>query len=170
MFSSIGTIYQCCVLVTGEFCKNKHQRNSKSSPAAVLLLILYTHIIPPKIMWTLAKQAKLQSFRKKPSYILLYIVVCKICSVCSVSSCYNFIAKFYPMLDVLLMSNTALLALRIHTILPISINMTSSSIQQAKLHAPPPFLSGICCCCWGGHSSKVLEDSRYGIDGCFHVR
>jgi hypothetical protein len=54
-------------------------------------------------MWTLAKQAKLQSFRKKPSYILLYIVVCKICSVCSISFRYNFIAKSYPMLDVLLM-------------------------------------------------------------------
>jgi len=54
-------------------------------------------------MWTLAKQAKLQSFRKKPSYILLYIVVCKICSVCCISSRYNFIAKSYPMLDVLLM-------------------------------------------------------------------
>jgi hypothetical protein len=54
-------------------------------------------------MWTLAKQAKLQSFHKKPSYILLYIVVCKICSVCCISSRYNFIAKSYPMLDVLLM-------------------------------------------------------------------
>ena len=54
-------------------------------------------------MWTLAKQAKLQSFRKKPSYILLYIVVCKICSVCCISFRYNFIAKSYPMLDVLLM-------------------------------------------------------------------
>src|ERR1700683_1195282 len=52
-------------------------------------------------MWTLVKQAKLQSFCKKPSYILLYIVVCKICSVCCLSSRYNFIAKSYPMLDVL---------------------------------------------------------------------
>jgi hypothetical protein len=56
-------------------------------------------------MWTLAKQAKLQSFRKKPSYILLYIVVCKICSVCCISFRYNFIAKSYPMLDVLLMQD-----------------------------------------------------------------
>ena len=54
-------------------------------------------------MWTLAKQVKLHSFRKKPSYILLYIVVCKICSVYCFSSRYNFIAKSYPILDVLRM-------------------------------------------------------------------
>ena len=78
-----------------------NQWNSKS--LLVLLLILYTHTTPPQIMWTLAKQVKLHSFCKKPSYILLYIVVCKICSICCFSSRYNFIAKSYPMLDLLLM-------------------------------------------------------------------
>jgi hypothetical protein len=59
-------------------------------------------------MWTLAKQAKLQSFRNKPSYILLYIVVCKICCICCISSCYNFVAKSYPMLDILLMMESVI--------------------------------------------------------------
>ena len=81
-------------------------------------------------MWTLAKQAKLQSFRKKPSYILLYIVVCKICSVCCISFRYNFIAKSYPMLDVLLMNN-----LDCHLRCPLPLHTLASShvIQSNRL-------------------------------------